>query len=379
MNYYFIYSAGGGAGDWNGIKRVWKNSMPEEIKSSILLKFGDIYFNHVSSKSIIRPIRWNSISNLRTWLFDATGDDFVLSKSNILLDSGSAKIVGWLAHHNKNISCKEIISLFDDVIKDEDILNKYVDTIIESNITNAITFDIPNPFKIRSQNGNTRLNILDNDNNHDLIMASAKYANKIYDLLKSKAPHLDYDNILMTTINGTWNTDELELFFSLLNYKPKNLAIGGLSSVNDKNLNLFMPTLKKLNLHDYSKVHFLGCGGLKKIKLFKDLGFQEYCFSVDVSTPINRAIDGNTKNTAYSGYYDYNSLKLYRINDNSFEEILKLHKKASSPVFSTLEINDMINDILNHQHGNSSNKTYDSRAKLIIHNNDVYKQFAKDK
>ncbi|MDU6483039.1 MAG: hypothetical protein E6538_13670 [Paeniclostridium sordellii] len=191
MNYYFIYSAGGGAGDWNGVKRVWKSSMPEEIKSSILLKFGDIYFNHVSSKSIIRPMRWNSISNLRNWLFDATGDNFVLSKSNILLDSGSAKIVGWLAHHNKNISCNEVISLFDNVIKDGDILNKYVDIIIDSNITNAITFDIPNPFKIRSQNGNTRLNILDDDNNPALIKASAKYANKIYDLLKSKAPYLD--------------------------------------------------------------------------------------------------------------------------------------------------------------------------------------------
>ena len=52
MKYYFIYSAGGGAGDWNGIKRVWKEDMPEKLKSNILLKFGDIFFNHKSSTSI---------------------------------------------------------------------------------------------------------------------------------------------------------------------------------------------------------------------------------------------------------------------------------------------------------------------------------------
>ena len=28
MKFYFIYSAGGGAGDWNGVKRVWAESMP---------------------------------------------------------------------------------------------------------------------------------------------------------------------------------------------------------------------------------------------------------------------------------------------------------------------------------------------------------------
>ena len=37
MKYYFIYSAGGGAGDWNGVKRVWNNYMPTCLKSNILL------------------------------------------------------------------------------------------------------------------------------------------------------------------------------------------------------------------------------------------------------------------------------------------------------------------------------------------------------
>ena len=42
MKFYFIYSAGGGAGDWNGVKRVWAESMPHHLKSRILLKFGDV-------------------------------------------------------------------------------------------------------------------------------------------------------------------------------------------------------------------------------------------------------------------------------------------------------------------------------------------------
>lgn len=37
MKFYFIYSAGGGAGDWNGVKRVWAESMPHHLKSRILL------------------------------------------------------------------------------------------------------------------------------------------------------------------------------------------------------------------------------------------------------------------------------------------------------------------------------------------------------
>lgn len=43
MRFYFIYSAGGGAGDWNGVKRVWNDWMPEYMKSRILLKFGDVF------------------------------------------------------------------------------------------------------------------------------------------------------------------------------------------------------------------------------------------------------------------------------------------------------------------------------------------------
>lgn len=377
MNYYFIYSAGGGGGDWNGLKRIWNDSMPENIKSSILLKFGDIFLNHVSSANITRPNRWNNITNLRDWLFEATNDSYVLNNSNILLDSGSAKIVGWIAHHNPNISCKEAIDIFDDVINKNDILEKYIDIIIDSKITYAITFDIPNPFKIRSQNGNTRLNILDDSNNLDLIKASALYANKIYSTLKTKAPSLNIDNILMTTVNGNWTLDEFKLFFELLDYEPINLAIGGLSSTSSSDLYKVIPKLKELNLHKYEKVHFLGCGGLKKISILKESGFSDDDFSVDVSTPINRSIDGNKQNTSFSAYYDYSSLSMYRIKDDTHADILNLHINTNDTLFSDEEMKEILADIILHQHGESSDKTYDSRAKLIIHNNDVYKQYAK--
>lgn len=377
MNYYFIYSAGGGGGDWNGLKRIWNDSMSESIKSSILLKFGDIFFNHVSGSNITRPNRWSNITNLRDWLFKATNDPYVLNDSDILLDSGSAKIVGWIAHHNPNISCKEVIDIFDDVINDNNILEKYVDIIIDSNITYAITFDIPNPFKIRSQNGDTRLNILDDTNNSELIKASALYANKIYSILKIKAPHLSIDDILMTTVNGNWSLDEFKLFFELLDYNPKNLAIGGLSGASASNLSEVIPKLKELSLHKYQKVHFLGCGGLKKISVLKESGFSDDDFSVDVSTPINRAIDGNKRNTSFSAYYDYSSLSMYRIKDNTHDDILNLHINTKDTLFSNEQMKEILADIILHQHGKSSDKTYDSRAKLIIHNNDVYKQYAK--
>ena len=68
----------------------------------------------------------------------------------------------------------------------------------------------------------------------------------------------------MTTINGNWSLDEFKLFFELLDYNPKNLAIGGLSGASASNLSEVIPKLKELSLHKYQKVHFLGCGGLKR-------------------------------------------------------------------------------------------------------------------
>ena len=378
MNYYFIYSAGGGAGDWNGIKRVWNENMPVELKNSILLKFGDVFFNHVSSKSILRPERWSTISNLREWLYNDVNDEYVLNDSNILLDTGSAKIVGWIDHHNKIKDCDQLIKLFDDIVTNNNILEKYVDIIIQSNITHAITFDIPNPFKIRTQVENTRLNILNTaTSNHKLIMASAKYANKMFELLEKRLGTEKAESILMTTINGMWSPGEVREFLALLNYTPKKIAIGGLSSVRGNSISTYIPTLEKLDLHSYEKIHFLGCGGLDKIRVLKQAGFSNDNFSVDVSTPINRSIDGNKQNTSWSGYYDYNSLSLHRIKPDTKNEILSLHSSTTSPLFSKEQMEKILTDILTHQDGNSSESTYDSRAKLIIHNNDVYRRYAK--
>ena len=38
MKFYFIYSAGGGAGDWNGVKRAWRDRMPEYMKNIIKVR-----------------------------------------------------------------------------------------------------------------------------------------------------------------------------------------------------------------------------------------------------------------------------------------------------------------------------------------------------
>ena len=115
----------------------------------------------------------------------------------------------------------------------------------------------------------------------------------------------------------------------------------------------------------------------KKISVLKESGFSDDDFSVDVSTPINRAIDGNKRNTSFSAYYDYSSLSMYRIKDNTHDDILNLHINTKDTLFSNEQMKEILADIILHQHGKSSDKTYDSRAKLIIHNNDVYKQYAK--
>ena len=41
--------------------------------------------------------------------------------------------------------------------------------------------------------------------------------------------------------------------------------------------------------------------------------------------------------------------------------------------FSVNEMIDIVDSILSHQSGQSSHETYDNRAKLIIHNFDVYR------
>lgn len=376
MKFYFIYSAGGGAGDWNGVKRVWAKYMPEYMKSKILLKFGDVFLEHASANRIIRPQRWRNITNLRNWLAENVSDDFIYSnKCNILLDSGTAKAVNLIAHHNPATHCEALIETFNQIFRDNNIFEKYIDIVCDSDIDSAVTFDIPNPFKIRSQNGNARLNIIERESNERLIELSATYSNIIYDGIKAKRGQRFADSVVMTIINGTWNREEIDLFLSSLNYRPEKIAIGALSSttINQNNIYEYLDHLAPFQFEKASQLHFLGCGGFKKAEAIKRYGFDGKNVSVDCSTFINRSIDGNTSGTSQSGYFDYDTKRLTRINPDTIDDILKLHERVESPLYSCEELEEILSTILLHQSGHSSPETYNARAKLMFHNADVYR------
>ena len=377
MKYYFIYSAGGGAGDWNGIKRVWKEDMPEKLKSNILLKFGDIFFNHKSSTSILRRERWNGITNIRNWLYENVNDEYVLNNSNIILDSGTAKIVNFIDHNYNlgDLDTEQIIEHFINIIDSNSILEKYADIIFESKINLAVCFDIPDPFKVRSDNSivERRRNILDKDKEIELMDVSILYTNKLFNILKEKMNEAEIINVLMPIVNGQWNKEQFDRFLSKLDFVPKNIAIGGISGrdyrINDLQLNEF-------GLERFQRVHFLGCGGLSKTKDFK-LIFDGDKYSVDVSTPINRAIDGSTSGASFSGIYSYNDFEFYRINNQTKNEIINDYENwKGDKIFPLEKFKSIINGILRHQSGNSNEETYNDRARLIIINSDVFRHNA---
>lgn len=376
MKFYFIYSAGGGAGDWNGVKRVWYENMPEYMKSRILLKFGDVFLEHASGNRIIRPTRWRKIQNLREWLSLSVDDDFIFSPNcNILLDSGTAKVVNSIAYHNPNTSCDQLINQFDIIFEENNIFEKYISVVYESGIDSAVTFDIPNPFKIRSQNGNARLNILERQSNDQLIELSARYSNRIYEGLRNKGGS-DYANSVVTTIiNGTWSIQEIDLFLSKLSYHPDKIAIGALSSnsINGENLLVYLHNLSHFNLKIASQLHFLGCGGFKKVNAIKEYGYDGDNISVDCSTYINRSVDGNIAGTKQSGYFDYQTKKLTRIRPDTKNYILDLHSRNANPLYTCQELEEILDAILMHQNRNSCEETYNARAKLMFHNADVYR------
>ncbi len=376
MKFYFIYSAGGGAGDWNGVKRVWAEAMPEYMKSKILLKFGDVFLEHASGNRIIRPQRWRNINNLRDWLSENVNDDFIYSSNcNILLDSGTAKAVNLIAHHNPTADCEEMIEIFNQIFEENNVFEKYIDIVCESDINSAVTFDIPNPFKIRSQNGNARLNIIERDSNDRLIELSAIYSNIIYDGIKERRGRRFADSTMMTIINGTWDQGDIDLFLSKLNYTPDKIAIGALSSttINQYNLYDYLDNLAPFRFEEASQLHFLGCGGFKKAEAIKRYGFNGDNVSVDCSTFINRSIDGNIVGTKQSGYFDYFSKRLIRINPDTIDEILYLHEQVECPLYSCEEMEEILTTILLHQRRQSSLETYNARAKLMFHNADVYR------
>jgi len=366
MDYFFIYSAGGGGGEWNGLKRVWKEKMPETLKSNILLKFGDVFFNHASLTKLIKPQLWNDVHDLRKWLFDAVQDEFVNEKTVLLLDSGTAKVVNQIKTNQPDISPHELAETFQHLFAENHVLDKYVEIIQNSKINYAVTFDIPNPFKIRTQSTDTRTNVFDATHSSLMIEISADYANDLYKKLGKNQKQI------LTIINGLWSREEIKLFLKKLKYKPNKLAIGGLT--RESRVGEVLQNLKTfIDFSSYEKLHFLGCGGLKNVSAIKEVGLNFPNFSVDNSTAWNRAIDGNTSGTAQSGYFDYTSKKLIRITPETKENILKLHSQFANSLFSVSEMREILDKAIQHQSKNSDHSTYNARALLALHNTDVFR------
>lgn len=370
MDFYFVYSSGGGAGDWNGIDRTFLDNMPPYFKDHMLLKFGDIFFNHRSSGEIIKPEAWRLIRNARAWVLSNTNDQTVLETPNMIMDVGTSKLVSYITSFDAGISEREIIKRFDDKLEQENILGKYCEVIRTSKINNAVTFDIPNLFKVRTQAGSVTRGVFDSGNNSRLLMdACSRYANTIHKGLKDK------DDCILTFVNINWSDAELYEYLAKLDYHPKKLAVGGLT---DYSLSLLPSRLiqmdKILHFDSYERVHFLGAGGLKKANAIKSSLGNHSSFSADNTTPYNRVIDGATSGATQSGYYDYASKKLYRVNPNTMNSILELHKRSEHiAYFSFDEMKEILDGILQHQSRHSGPHTYECRAKLIMHNNDVYR------
>lgn len=370
MNYYFIYSAGGGAGDWNGLGRIWNESMPKVLKSHILLKFGDVFFNHASINKPIKASLWKKINDVRQWLYDNVQDEFVLTDSKILLDSGTSKLINTIYTQNNDLTPEEIIYKFRGVIENNNILEKYAEIIVNSKIEEAVTIDAPNPFKIRTQSENTKTNIFHDGHAYIHVELNYEYCNKLYDMLGGQKQ-------MLTTFNGLWDKNSIKTFLKGLKYKPTKIALGGLTRASE---DVIIEQLKiinnEINLFNMERVHFLGCGGIDRVNIIKSFGFKDQKFSVDNSTPYNRAIDGNLNGTSQSGYFDYTSNELFRITPNNKASILSLHHKAKNKIFSDDEMKAILESILDHQSKNSSHDTYNNRAKLVIHNHDVFRQNA---
>ena len=368
MRYFFIYSGGGGAGDWNGLNRVWLNFMPVSLKSSVLLKFGDIFFNHSPQNNRIPLLirsRWDTINDFRQWLFNRVNDEYVLNNTYFLLDSGTSKIVNYVTKNHPEYTERQIIDELLNQVNQNNLLMKYAEIIQASNINEAVTFDFPNLFKRRTQSGSNTNIVFSQVSTLRLLRESANYANELYGLLGNQ------QNRLLTTINGLWSIPEIESFLELLNYEPNKLAVGGLTRANAVN---FANSIQNINtvfdLQNFERVHFLGCGGKQNARIIKNLGYNFDHISVDCSTPYNRAIDGNVNGTSQSAYVDYINLTNHRITPNSLEEILNLHRQPQNPVFTQVQMQDILEGISQHQMGNSD---YESRAKLYIHNSDAFR------
>ena len=368
MNYFYIYSAGGGAGDWNGVKRVWKTKMPTAFKQNVLLKFGDVYFNHASARNLIKPSNWTGVDNLRQWLAENVNDEEVQTKTDILLDCGTSKIVNYIATQ-LTAHPDQIIERFDQLVMDQGILEKYAQVVKKSQIKEVVTLDIPNTFKIRTQSQATRTNHFDASHQGQLLKLSASYANDLHKRLGDDA------GAVMTTINGSWTPAQVEEYLSLLSYTPTKLAIGGLTGAGSSLIDFINKLNQIVPFYGLQRLHLLGAGGIKSARTIKSV-YNGANVSVDNSTPMNRAIDGSTNGKTNSGYFDYETCGLTRINPGTVEGILKLHENADQPLFTQEDMKYVLQQILLHQSGKSSQTTYDARAMLAIHNHDVFRRNA---
>jgi hypothetical protein len=364
MKYFYIYSAGGGAGDWNGVKRIWSSSAPKVLKQAVLIKFGDIYFNHASSKQPIKTNNWNNILNARKWLSDAVGDESITKDTEIILDNGTSKLINYISHGITK-DALGVITEFDSLINKYEILQKYSSIITDSDINYAVTIDLPNTFKIRSQSEGTTTDFFDATHYEVLIDLCAKYANTLYELQGSA-------DKLMVAINGLWSKQEMEKYLSKLSFKPKNIAVGALTKANEELIENSVKNIKEIFSGERaSRIHFLGCGGIKRAQTIKK-HINGPDISVDNSTPMNRAIDGNTKGTSFSGYFAIKSKQLYRIREDTASQIMGIHTSSAIKCFSDEQMANILRLVIAHQSGQSSKETYDARAMLSFHNHFVF-------
>lgn len=364
MDYFFIYSAGGGGGEWDGLKRVWKQKIPTTLKSNLLLKFGDVFFRHASEDKLIKPILWKRINNLRQWLYEGVQDEFVKEQSKILLDSGTSKVVTQLDKELSNFSPLQIIETFEKLFVENNVLDKYIEIIQNSDVNYAVTFDIPNPFKVRAQSSKRRINIFDETQNSTMIESSANYANTLYKGLNNNQEKI------LTIINGFWNKQEIETFLSKLSYNPNKLAVGGLSQNmgKPKYKEIILNLLKSIDFTKFERVHLLGAGGIDKVSVMKELELNLSHFSIDNSTAWNRgAVD------KYASYFPYGGRRPLKINENSVDTLLELHSHFPTPLFNVSEMANIFAKVIAHQNGSPDYSTYDARALLAVHNSDVFR------
>lgn len=366
MQYYLIYSAGGGGGEWNGLKRIWVDYMKSELKSHILIKFGDVFFNHENvGRTLYKPNLWTELEDTRKWIYDNTEDEYVLNESDIILDSGTAKAVSWIASHNSDLEPIHFIEKFDEIVEECGLIEKYVDVVRKSKINLAVTLDIPNPFKVRASS-NSSLYLINTDDNEPFIEVMAKYANRLHSILDDGET-----DRLLTIVNGLWTVEEYNLFMCKLTYTPKNIAVGALSALRGRTFKDALNEVDKYELDKYERVHFLGCGGMEKVKILKEHGYGDSKYSVDCSTPINRSFADKI-----SKYYIYGTNKKIEVSANAKNQIIELHEQADKPYYSAEEMADIIDLVIKHQEGEHTPETFDARAKLMLHNSDVFRKNA---